>query len=259
MTAKATVAISAVKENTPCSEDFSSATWFAYFEQNKASKVTINFPNNIVLQNDLRTPLIRSLQRFQIGETGEGKHLRSYAKNMHDEIYERCIDLFIKEEQSHARILAEMIGAMDGTLLNWHWTDLAFITLRRMMRLKTELFILLIAEIVGKSFYLLCSRQIPHERMSNAFSLMVLDEIAHLRFHALALNQEMKAAPQWFRWVVFRLWSALFYAACFVFIADHLKTLTALNSSKEQFLKDCRKEFRRAASLALSLDLKTHE
>src|SRR5262249_4075085 len=93
------------------------------------------------VSQELRGPLINSLQRFQIGETGEGKHLRKHARTLNDPMYEECIDLFIKEEQFHARVLAQMIQSLDGTLLTWHWTDLAFIGLRRVMHLKTEVFI----------------------------------------------------------------------------------------------------------------------
>jgi len=252
MTAEATVAALGLKENFLSSE-FSSSSWLEYFQQNRANKSAIDFPENIVVPAEMRMPLLHSLQRFQIGETGEGKHLRSYARSLKDEAYEQCIDLFIKEEQSHARILAEMIGAMDGTLLTSHWTDLAFITLRRMMGLKTELFILLIAEVIGKCFYLLCARQIPHERMSDAFSLIVLDEIAHLRFHAQALNVQLKGEPRWFRLIILKLWTLLFVAACAVFVWDHAKTLAALNSTKDEFIQACTKEFNRAAAVALAL------
>jgi hypothetical protein len=253
MTIEATVAAVEVKGNLS-SNQFSSLSWLEYFQQNRANKTAIDFPENIVLPSELNVPLLHSLQRFQIGETGEGKHLRSYAKYMKNEAYEECIDLFIKEEQSHARILAEMIGAMDGTLLTSHWTDLAFIALRRMMGLKTELFILLIAEVIGKCFYLLCSREIPHERMSNAFSIIVLDEIAHLRFHSLALNVQLNNEPRWFRVIILKLWTMLFGAACLVFVWDHAKTLAALQTGKEEFSKACVKEFNRAAAVALALE-----
>jgi hypothetical protein len=143
---------------------------------------------------------------------------------------------------------------MDGTLLTSHWTDLAFIALRRMMGLKTELFILLIAEVIGKCFYLLCSREIPHERMSNAFSIIVLDEIAHLRFHSLALNVQLNNEPRWFRVIILKLWTMLFGAACLVFVWDHAKTLAALQTGKEEFSKACVKEFNRAAAVALALE-----
>lgn len=228
--------------------------WLAYFEENKENRTTVGFPDDVSMDDSTRLPLLRSIQKFQIGETGDGKHLRKYAKQLNDPTYERCIDLFIKEEQSHARILAEMIAALDGTLLSWHWTDIAFVCLRRMLGLKTELFILLIAEIVGKCFYLQCARTIPNQRMSNAFSLIVLDEIAHLEFHCEFLRTQLERLPQGMQYLVYCIWSAMFHAACFVFILDHRKALSVLSTTPSVFLRDCSLTFHRAATMCFSLN-----
>lgn len=229
---------------------FSSEQWLLYFQDNKKSRADIKFTNDVSIPVPMRAPLIRSLQRFQIGETGEGKHLRKYARMTKDATYEECIDLFIKEEQYHALVLAKIIQSMDGTLLSWHWTDLAFIVLRRMLGLKTELFILLIAEIIGKCFYNACANKIDDPRIRDAFALIVLDEIGHLEFHCDFLRDQMKSYPQWLTQVCFSIWSVLFLTACFVFIVDHRRALEALQVRPRDFLEDCSRAFRRAAMKA---------
>jgi hypothetical protein len=233
---------------------FSSSYWLWYFRSNKEDRVAITFPKSMTadVAESLRLPLIRSLQRFQIGETGEGKHLRKIASLTNDPMYGECIDLFIKEEQYHARVLAEMIQAIDGTLLSWHWTDVALIVLRRMLGLKTEIFILLIAEIIGKCFYRACACSLDNRLMSDAFSLIVLDEIGHLEFHCSFLHDQVKAFPHAFRRFIHYSWSVFFFAACLVFIADHLKSLRALKVSPEEFLGECSKSFHRASRRAFS-------
>ena len=233
------------------SEDFSSERWLLYFQQNKENRVALRFQSAVAVPAVLRPPLIRSLQRFQIGETGEGKFLRRFAKRTGDEHYEQCIDLFIKEEQSHARMLAEVIAVLDGTLLSWHWSDAAFIVLRRMLGLKTELFILLIAEIVGKCFYSQVARHIGDRRLCDAFSLMVLDEVAHLEFHCDFLRTRLQNIPAPGRALICWLWSVLFYAAALVFVLDHGETLIALHSSKQEFLAECTRTFQRATRRCL--------
>lgn len=234
-------------------KSFSSQYWLSYFKENRFVRVDIRFPQDVAagFSEELRQPLIHSLQRFQIGETGEGKHLRKFASRMHDPIYEDCIDMFIKEEQYHARVLAEIIQHLDGTLLTWHWTDLGFIVLRRMLGLKTELFILLIAEIIGKCFYKACADQLNSRLMSDAFSLIVLDEIAHLEFHCSFLHDQMQTFPPFVRRFVYYAWSMFFFTACFIFIADHRRTLAALNVSSKEFLEDCSLNFHRTSSRAL--------
>lgn len=232
---------------------FSSTRWLTYFQQNKAARIAINFPEELSLPVEMRQPLLRSLQRFQIGETGEGKHLRKYASRKSDPVYEKCIDLFVKEEQFHATVLAQMIGSLNGTLLSWHWTDLVFVLLRRTLGLKTEVFILLIAEIIGKCFYRACADQVQNKLLSDAFSLIVLDELGHLEFHCSFLRAETERFPQPLRFGIYCAWSFLFYAACFVFIADHRKTLTALNVPPRKFLNGCSTTFTRSAAIALTL------
>jgi hypothetical protein len=233
--------------------EFSAEKWRAYFEENRNTEIGIRFSDGVMIEEELREPLIHSLQRFQIGETGEGTHLKRYAKTVGDTTYEDCIDLFIKEEQGHARILAEMIGALDGELLTWHWTDLAFIALRRMFGLKTELFILLIAEIIGKCFYLQCARNLEDEKMSSAFSVIVCDEIAHLEFHTEFLRTKMERLTEPVRYLILVCWMILFYVSCFVFVADHGSALNEMDVSIRDFLRDCSSCFRRAAVVALDV------
>lgn len=233
---------------------FSSSYWLWYFRSNREDRVAIAFPDDMTasVPDVLRAPLIRSLQRFQIGETGEGKHLRKFARRTNDPQYEECIDLFIKEEQYHARVLAEMIQSLDGTLLSWHWSDAAFILLRRMLALKTELFILLIAEIIGKCFYRACAQKLDNRLLSDAFSLIVLDEIGHLEFHCSFLRDQVGAFPPAFRKFIHYSWSVFFFTACMVFVADHMKTLRALEVSPREFISECATAFYRASRRALS-------
>jgi hypothetical protein len=233
------------------SKSFSSAHWLSYFQGNKSAGADVNFPEKISLPLSMQVPIIRSLQRFQIGETGDGKHLKKYASETHDPTYEQCIDLFVKEEQGHAGILAQMIKSMDGTLLSWHWSDLVFVAVRRMLGLKTELFILLIAEIVGKCFYKACADHLDNKLLRDTFSLIVMDEIFHLEFHCSFMARQMLEYPPAFRQAVYFLWSALFYAACIVFIADHRAALHALKVSPKIFLQDCSSTFHRAADKVL--------
>lgn len=239
--------------NIGSGQKFSPDDWLSYFQINRATRAEITFPDRLSMEAALRAPLLKSLQRFQIGETGEGRHLRKYASLMNDEVYEQCIDLFVREEQYHARVLAEMIQTLDGTLLSWHWTDLAYICLRRMLGLKTEVFIMLIAEIIGKCFYRACADNLDNRMLSDAFSLIVLDEIGHLEFHTHFLQDRTRAYPSFVRRGVHYAWCTIFVTACLVFIADHKSTLAALKVTPGDFMRDCLNTFHRTATRALHL------
>jgi len=237
----------------PAGGPFDAQLWLNYFERNKDVRSMIELPQRIILPEALSTPLLRSLQRFQIGETGEGKHLKKFARRLGSAEYYQCVDLFIKEEQGHGQILAEAILALNGTLLQWHWSDLCFIVLRRLLGLKTELFIILIAEIIGKCFYRCVSDKITNQSLSNAFAIIVCDEIAHLRFHSEFLGRQLASAPWYLKYFVHYAWSMIFYTACFVFVLDHRQTLQALEVSTPDFIADCSREFQRSSRCALGV------
>lgn len=234
---------------------FDSTKWLCYFQENRKGQSALRLPEKIELPDSVRMPLIRSLQRFQIGETGDGIHLKKFACRLPDPQYLHCVDLFVKEEQVHGQILAELILAMDGTLITWHWSDLAFIFLRHLFGLKTEIFIILIAEIVGKCFYRELSDRIDNELMSNAMAIIVCDEIGHLRFHCEFLEQQMLNYPLILKKAIYLSWKLIFLAALLVFVMDHRPALAAMGLSCREFFHVCLKEFERAAFLSFAKSL----
>ena len=106
--------------------------WLNYFKSNRIQRRDIPSDHEINIEPNLRGPLIRSLQRFQVGESGEGLHLRRQAAKNGDANYQAAIDLFIKEEQEHARLMACVLRKLDAPLIEHHWSDACFILLRRL-------------------------------------------------------------------------------------------------------------------------------
>ncbi len=232
---------------------FDASQWRLYFEENRKMRPAVKLPNEIVLDQAVQAPLIRSLQKFQIGETGEGHHLRKYAKSYGDADYVKCVDMFIKEEQSHAQILSQVILNMNGNLMSWHWTDVVFTVLRRLLHLKTELLILLIAEVIGKCFYKYIVDKVNNKSLEEVFSLIVLDEIMHLKFHTEFLSEQLRPYPWIVKHIVHYVWCMIFYTACFAFVTDHRKALAALNISSGEFIATCSKTFHVKATRALGM------
>jgi len=232
---------------------FSSKYWLSYFENNRRDKQAFVWPQYLDIPYTVRVPIIKSLQRFQIGETGDGTHLRKYAKTLNDPTFEQCIDLFIKEENGHALVLARIIELMEGYLITWHWTDYAFVSLRHLMGLKTEIFIILTAEIVGRNFYKACADGLPDQALRTIFSSIVRDEIAHLKFHWSFMHKEMLPYSKLTRQAIYYFWSAVFLTICCVFIFDHREALQVLGKSPRGFLQECLRLYKRGAMRALLL------
>lgn len=91
--------------------------------------------------------VVASVQRFQVGEAGDGANL--IAKAAGDRGYARAVRMFVAEEQNHARMLALLLRSAGAKTLDSHWSDAVFVRLRRALGLRLELMVLLIAEVVA--------------------------------------------------------------------------------------------------------------
>ncbi len=129
------------------------STLAGYLQHNKTNRAFIPWDRGIHVEPHLRAPLIASLQRFQIGETGEGNHLMKGARATGNEAYVAAMRLFIEEEHEHARLLAEILARLGAPLLEHHWSDGAFIVLRHVAGLRAELVVLLTVEMIAKCYY----------------------------------------------------------------------------------------------------------
>jgi len=214
-------------------------TWFEYFKFNAANRSEIPWETSIEIEPNLRNPLIRSLQRFQVGESGEGKHLRKQAASTNDPIYEATIDLFIKEEQEHARLMAEILKRLDAPLLKSHWSDFCFIMLRRLFGLHQELLVLLVPEIIAKRYFRALRDGVENKLLKAVFAQILHDEEGHLAFHIDYLQCAFASLSLTKRILARVLWRIIFRAACIVVILDHSAVLRAARVSPQEFWWDC--------------------
>src|SRR5688572_19226213 len=83
--------------------------------------------------------IIRSLQRLQVGESGDGANLIAKSERAGDPHYLAAVRLFIAEEQNHARLLANVLRYAGNPTIECHWTDVVFVALRRALGLRLEL------------------------------------------------------------------------------------------------------------------------
>ena len=213
--------------------------WLEYFEWNRANRRDIPWHKGVRLEAGLATPLLRSLQRFQVGESGEGSHLRKQAATTGSATYERCIDLFVKEEQEHARLMAEVLVSQGAPLLKHHWTDNCFVLLRRLFHLEHELLVLLVPEIIAKRYFR-AVHDATQDAIVRAMCEQILhDEEGHVAFHVDYLGEAFRQHSLWKRAAIMVAWKLVFQAACLVVIFDHRSLLRAAGVSPGAFWWDC--------------------
>lgn len=134
-----------------------------------------------------RQALTRSLEKFQLGESGEGRVAHEIDRVTLpgvDADYRLSLKRFVAEEGRHARLLGLMVEALGGALLPRSWTERVFVRARRMLGVRFKLLVLLAAEVIGITFYGLLARALPEGRLAAALEQICRDEEAHLRFHA---------------------------------------------------------------------------
>lgn len=175
--------------------------------------------------------VVRSLQRFQVGENGDGRNLIGKATAAGDTAYTRAVRLFVAEEREHARLLESLLVAAGARTIESHWSDTVFVRLRRLLGLRLELMILMIAEVIALRYYRALRDGSDDPLTSDVAARILGDEQRHVRFHIDRLRGTLHPAirPLW--------WLLLLGTAATVAI-DHGRALHRLGVPRTTFVRD---------------------
>ncbi|HEY9509809.1 MAG TPA: ferritin-like domain-containing protein [Verrucomicrobiae bacterium] len=223
-------------------------SWLKYFEWNRVHRAKVPWENGIKVEPHLRRPLIRSLQKFQLGESGEGRRLRRHAANTGDSTYAAAIELFVKEEQEHARLMAIILDQLHAPLLRSDWTDRCFVFLRRMFGLHQELMVLLLPEMIAKRYFRALHDSTNDPVLRMVFAQILHDEEGHVAFHIDYLQRAFESMSFTRRILAQVIWRVLFRASCLVVMFDHRSVLRAVNVMPRKFWRDCGRIFDETAA-----------
>lgn len=213
-------------------------TWLKYFRHNRDHRLTIPWNAPIEVEPKLNGPLIASLQRFQVGESGEGRTLKRHAASTGDAEYVESIQLFIKEENEQARLMAEILKRLGAPLLQSHWSDNCFIFLRRLFGLEEELLVLLIPEMIAQRYFRALHDGTKDAVVRSVCEQIMHDEEGHVAFHVSYLQNALANLPLWRRALLRIGWRMLYRGACLVVMYDHFRVLRAVGVSPAKFWWD---------------------
>ncbi|MFF4263596.1 ferritin-like domain-containing protein [Streptomyces virginiae] len=199
----------------------------------------------------LPADIVRSIQKFQVGEDGDGSALTAKADLAGDPGYSRAVRLFIAEEQNHARMLKLLLAAGGAETLDGHWSDAAFVRVRRLLGLRVELLVLMIAEVVALGYYRALRDGATDPLTTEVAGRILADEERHVPFHCLRLREGLAGLPRPARRAVTAGWRGLLAAAATLVAVDHGPALRTLGVDRRTFVaRTVRSSARMARAMA---------
>ncbi len=229
--------------------------WIDHFERNDAVHAevdaAIDFDGHCDIAAEDRPPLIESVRRFQLGESGDGQQLLRKAARAGDPEYLRAAELFIAEEQQHAALLLRLLGYLGGEPMRGHWSDAVFVRLRRLMGLRTELMVLTVAEVVALSYYGGLADSGPDAVVRAVAARIVADEHPHVRFQVDRLRAGFAGSRVAMRSLAFAFWWLTAIGATVVVSFDHGPLLDAIGYRRTRFIRDVLGDFATVTSAVL--------
>jgi len=211
----------------------------------------IEFEGNCTVPEAVRRPLIASVRRFQLGESGDGQQLLRKAAQAGDPEYLRAAELFVAEEQQHAALLLRLLGYLGGNPMRRHWSDAVFVRLRRLMGLRTELMVLTVAEVVALSYYGGLAADGPDPVVRAVAARIVADEHPHVRFQQQRLRAGFTGSRFRSRMLAFMFWWMTAIGATLVVALDHGALLDAIGYRRTRFIRDVLADFATLANAVL--------
>ncbi len=229
--------------------------WVDHFEQNKAVHAEVDaaiaFDGQCDIPDSVRPPLIESIRRFQLGESGDGEQLLGKAARAGDPDYLRAAQLFVAEEQQHAALLMRLLGYLGGQPMQTHWSDAVFVRLRRLMGLRTELMVLTVAEVVALSYYGGLAKLGPDAVVRAVADRIVADEHPHVRFQVDRLRAGFAQSRGGARALAFAFWWLTAIGATVVVSFDHGPLLDAIGYRRTRFIRDVLADFAKVVAAVL--------
>lgn len=229
--------------------------WVEYFEANPARQRRLeqewDASAPVTMTDGQRRALAHSFQRFELGEGGEGVSLLAKAKAAGDPVYTRALELLVSEEQKHSALFGVGLRRMGAPSLRGHWSDFAFTRLRRMLGLRTEIALFLIAEAVAVEYFEALAECAPDPILRGIGERIRTDEREHLAFQIDRLRVGFADTPMVTRALVGASWWFVAVGAATVLCTDHAAALRVCGRKPLGYWGRALRRFRGCAWAAL--------
>ncbi len=195
------------------------------------------------LRPEERRLIAPSIATFQLGEQSDGSGLLRaayrFAAAHGDELLPRITELFIREQQRHARLLRAFMEEHGIRARGLHWTDALFRRLRRLGGFELYLHVLITAELIGNVYYRALESVTGCQRLRELCRTLIADELAHIGYESELILELRARRPALLRSLIRLAHRALFYGtACTVWMS-HRAVLRRAGHGAGGFLRCC--------------------
>ncbi|HTX05373.1 MAG TPA: hypothetical protein VMD06_06060 [Steroidobacteraceae bacterium] len=217
--------------------------WLNHFEYHAEQPRGLSGGARSILRPEERRLIARSIAVFQLGEQSDGSGLLRaayrFALAHGDQLLPRITELFIREEQRHARLLREFMEEHGIRAKCHHWTDGIFRRLRRLAGFELYLHVLITAELIGNVYYRALEAATACQRLKTICRTLLADELAHVGYESELILELRSRRPPALRTLIRLLHRAFFCgAACAVWISHH-RVLRRAGHDAAGFLRAC--------------------
>ena len=210
--------------------------WSAYFAGNarvqQALEDRIDWGEAMLLGSRQRRAWVASVQRFQLGESGDGVHLLGELRRGGEDDVHAAAQAFVAEEGGHARLLRRLLARFDAVPLEGHWSDAAFVAARRLLGVATELSVIAVAEAVALVYYDRLAEGAPDPVIRGVARRILSDELGHVPFVTSRIVLDLARWGRLRRSLLRLFWWAAGVGATVVLAVDHAGVLRQCGTTR---------------------------
>lgn len=174
--------------------------WVAYFENNHRHRLQIDFSEEPELTPEEKRQIFPSIRIFQKGEASEGRFLLNcaehYAREHNVPEYAQAMTWFVREENWHSAYLKRFMDYHQIPARPHSFLDSIFRFLRKIGGLRSEIIVLVTAEMIALSYYRALAECVPSPALKEICRQMLRDELPHIVFQSYTLYKLKSHLPE---------------------------------------------------------------
>jgi hypothetical protein len=199
------------------------------------------------LRPEERRLIAGSVATFQLGEQSDGSGLLRaayrFAAAHGDELLPRITELFIREEQRHARLLRAFMDEHGIRAKCLHWTDAIFRRVRRLAGFELYLHVLITAELIGNVYYRALESVTGCQRLRDLCRTLNADQLAHIGYESELILELRARKPTLVRSLIRLAHRAFFCCAAGAVWISHHAVLRRAGHTAGGFMRCCLEQY----------------